>query len=92
MIKSQLSSKNRNQPCPCKSGLKQKHCHGDIKKLQTCNRVAQFYMSELIEEERKKRGLEPITIKGKDGSIISGELSEGAVCGERKNQSIILEA
>ena len=70
MIKSQLSDKNRNQPCPCKSGLKQKHCHGDIKKLQVCNQVAQLYMSELIEEERKKRGLEPTVVEEENKSII----------------------
>lgn len=58
-IKTGLSDKTRNDPCPCKSGLKQKHCHGDPKKLQACNQIAQMYMMKLIMEERKKRGLEP---------------------------------
>ena len=58
-IKTGLSNKTRNDPCPCKSGLKQKHCHSDLKKLQACNQIAQMYMIKLIIEERKRRGLEP---------------------------------
>jgi hypothetical protein len=58
-INSKLSDKTRNELCPCGSELKQKHCHGDPKKLQMCNKIAQFYMMKLIMEERKKRGLEP---------------------------------
>jgi hypothetical protein len=57
--KSKLSDKTRNEPCPCGTGLKQKYCHGDPKKLYACNKVAQLYMMQLIIEERKKRGLEP---------------------------------
>jgi hypothetical protein len=58
-IKSKLSDKTRNELCPCESGLKQKYCHGDPKKLQVCNQIAQLYMMKLVKEERKKRGLEP---------------------------------
>lgn len=49
----------RNEPCPCGSEVKHKYCHGDPKKLQMCNAVANMYMSKLIVEERKKRGLAP---------------------------------
>ena len=58
-IKNNLSDKTRNELCPCGSGLKGKFCHGDPIKLQLCNRVAQMYMMRLIQEERKKRGLDP---------------------------------
>lgn len=58
-IKTGLSDKTRNELCPCKSGLKQKYCHNDPKKLQACNQIAQLYMLKLISEERKKRGIEP---------------------------------
>lgn len=58
-IKSKLSDKDRNQPCPCGSELKQKNCHNDLVKLQLCNKVAQMYMMRLIQEERKKRGIDP---------------------------------
>ncbi len=47
----------RNKPCVCKSGLKVKHCHGDLMKRAICNQVAKEKMVELIIEERKKRGL-----------------------------------
>lgn len=58
-IKTGLSDKTRNQPCPCGSGLRQKNCHSDPKKLQACNQIAQMYMIKLIIEERKKYRLEP---------------------------------
>jgi len=58
-IKSKISDKDRNLLCPCGSGLKAKHCHADPIKLQLCNRVAQMYMVRLIQEERKKRGIDP---------------------------------
>ena len=58
-IKNKLSDRDRNQLCPCGSGLRQKFCHNDPIKLQQCNRIAQLYMVKLIVEERKKRGLEP---------------------------------
>jgi len=48
----------RNEPCPCQSGLKTKNCHGSEIKRQICNQVARQKMMELIEEERKKRGLQ----------------------------------
>ena len=46
---------DRNDPCPCKSGLKYKHCHGDIVKQQTCTRIANEKMVELIQAEISKR-------------------------------------
>ena len=58
-IKSKISDKDRNVLCPCGSGLKAKWCHADPIKLQLCNRVAQMYMMRLIQEERKKKGIDP---------------------------------
>ncbi len=49
----------RNSPCPCQSGLKFKHCHGDGLKQAVCNRVANEKMVQLIREEQKRRGLVP---------------------------------
>jgi len=46
---------NRNEPCSCGSGLKFKKCHGDLLKLQICNRCANEKMVELIREEQKKQ-------------------------------------
>jgi len=47
----------RNDPCPCKSGLKFKQCHGDAVKQMLCNRVANEHMVHLIREEQIKHGL-----------------------------------
>lgn len=47
----------RNDPCPCKSGLKYKHCHGDIVKEQLAKHAMNYRMAELIVEEKIKRGL-----------------------------------
>lgn len=47
----------RNQPCPCKSGLKYKHCHGDLCKQQICNLAANQKMISLIHEEQIKKGI-----------------------------------
>ena len=58
-IKSKINDKDRNVLCPCGSGLKAKWCHADPVKLQLCNRAAQMYMMRLIQEERKKRGIDP---------------------------------
>lgn len=85
-IKTGLSDKTRNEPCLCKSGLKQKHCHGDPKKLQACNQIAQMYMMKLIMEERKKRGLEPYNFtcekcgKGTDQPKQSTIAGGGLIC------------
>ena len=46
---------DRNNPCPCRSGLKYKHCHGDIVKQQTCTRVANEKMVELIQAEVNRK-------------------------------------
>jgi hypothetical protein len=56
----QLKSGNqpgRNDPCPCGSGLKAKHCHLDPMKNAVCNRVANEKMCQLILEEKRQRGL-----------------------------------
>jgi hypothetical protein len=60
----QLKSSNepgRNDPCPCGSGLKAKHCHLDEMKRAVCNRVANEKMCQLIAEEKLKRNVESET-------------------------------
>lgn len=49
----------RNEPCPCGSGLKFRHCHGDAYKVQTVQRFAAGMMSKMIRDEQMKRGLIP---------------------------------
>ena len=56
----QLISKtkvSRNEPCPCKSGLKFKHCHGDRGKRCVCEAVMRETMVRLIIQEQFKKGL-----------------------------------
>ena len=47
----------RNEPCPCGSGLKFRHCHGDHFKLLVVDKVAKEKMAELIEAEQKIKGV-----------------------------------
>jgi len=47
----------RSDPCPCKSGLKFKWCHGDGGKQAACDRVAFEHMTLLITREQHKRGI-----------------------------------
>ena len=47
----------RNEPCPCGSGLKMKHCHGDPGKKAICEAVVREHMLILIKQEQLKRGL-----------------------------------
>ena len=47
----------RNEPCPCDSGLKYKHCHGDVLKVAVCNRVANETMVRLIAQTKFKKGM-----------------------------------
>ena len=45
----------RNEPCPCKSGLRYKHCHGDVAKQILCKQAANEKMVELIGIEVRKK-------------------------------------
>ena len=56
MLKSKTNP-GRNDPCPCESGLKFKHCHGDELKRAVCERVMMEKMVELILREKIKKGL-----------------------------------
>ena len=47
----------RNEPCPCKQGLKYKNCHGDLMKIAESTYAAKLRMAELIVEEKLKEGL-----------------------------------
>lgn len=42
------SKTGRNSPCPCNSGLKFKHCHGDAMKAAKCKDAARLMMLKLI--------------------------------------------
>ena len=50
-----MSKIGRNEPCPCGSGLKFKHCHGDGKKTAVAQQAANLVMLRLIAEEKYKR-------------------------------------
>jgi len=45
----------RNDPCPCESGLKFKHCHGDEMKIARAREAAERAMHAQIVIELKKR-------------------------------------
>lgn len=47
----------RNELCPCESGLKFKHCHGDEGKRAVCEAVMRETMVRLIIETKIKKGL-----------------------------------
>lgn len=48
--------KQRNEPCACESGLKHKHCHGDPRKLEVAQHLANEAMIIMIAYEKHKRG------------------------------------
>lgn len=58
---------NRNQPCPCKSGLKFKKCHGDPIKIMLAKQAYEEKMKELIQNEIEK----------KYDSLVKGEKQNG---------------
>lgn len=60
-LKGNKQKPGRNEPCPCKSGLKFKYCHGDALKKEVCNQVANEKMVRLIREEQRKKGI-PIKV------------------------------
>jgi SEC-C motif len=47
----------RNDKCPCGSGLKYKHCHGDPEKANACIHLSQLYLMKLIAGARYRAGL-----------------------------------
>lgn len=47
----------RNELCTCGSGLKNKHCHGDQKKVGMIQHAAIVAMDHLIQNERVKKGI-----------------------------------
>ncbi len=63
---------NRNELCPCQSGLKHKNCHGDQVKMMQCKVAANERMIELIQEEKIRRGIIVIdedAVKVDDGAV-----------------------
>lgn len=47
----------RNELCPCKSGLKFKHCHNDPAKKAICEVAVRETMLRLIMQEKHKCGM-----------------------------------
>jgi hypothetical protein len=60
-------SPGRNEPCPCGSDLKYKHCHGDAAKEQMIRAASyKFYQTmwgHAIHREQMKRGVVPYPFK-----------------------------
>lgn len=69
----------RNEPCPCKSGLKFKWCHGDALKQEVCNRVANEKMVQLIREEQRRKGI-PIKVVCPDCNQMTGIVEHCEFC------------
>lgn len=69
----------RNEPCPCKSGLKYKHCHGDALKQEVCNRVANEKMVQLIREEQRRKGI-PVPVACPDCNQMTGMVEHCEFC------------
>lgn len=69
----------RNELCPCKSGLKYKHCHGDAMKKGVCNRVANEKMVQLIREEQRRKGI-PINVICPDCNQTAGIVENCEFC------------
>ena len=61
-----MANRNRNEPCPCGSGLKQKKCHADPIKIALAQRAYKEKFDELIEMEAEKKYNELIKKKGKN--------------------------
>ena len=59
-----MTNRNKNQPCPCGSGLKQKKCHADPVKIQLAQRAYKGKFDELIAEEADKKYAELVKTKG----------------------------
>ena len=50
-----MTNCNRNTPCWCGSGLKQKKCHDDVVKIQRAKTAYADKFDELIKEEQDKK-------------------------------------
>ena len=50
-----MTNRNRNEPCPCDSGLKQKKCHFDPAKIQLAKKAYTDKLNELVQEELYKQ-------------------------------------
>ena len=59
-----MTNRNRNQPCWCGSGLKQKKCHDDAVKIQLAQKAYTDKLNELIKEEVDKKYNELVKSKG----------------------------
>ncbi len=46
---------SRNGPCPCKSGLKYKQCHGSTRNIQLCRAAVDYKLRDLLATERRTR-------------------------------------
>ena len=58
-----MTNRNRNEPCPCDSGLKQKKCHFDPAKIQLAKKAYTDKLNELVQEEIDKKYVELVKRK-----------------------------
>jgi len=58
----------RNEPCPCKSGLKLKRCHGDVVLQNIAKEATQTIMGLHIAERHLEAGL----VEADDQSYVTG--------------------
>jgi hypothetical protein len=64
--------KMRNAKCPCKSGLKFKHCHGDEEKRRIAGEIANLAMAVLIQYRRHSAGI----VNEQERDSLVGQLQE----------------
>ncbi len=58
-----MTNRNRNELCPCDSGLKQKKCHFDPAKIQLAKKAYTDKLNELVQEEIDKKYVELVKRK-----------------------------
>jgi len=52
-----MSDRDRNQPCPCNSGLKLKNCHGDGKLQEAATSIAKHMITLFTTQRMHEKGL-----------------------------------
>ena len=50
-----MTNRNRNEPCPCGSGLKQKKCHANVIFIALAQKAYREKFDELIAEATDKK-------------------------------------
>ncbi len=70
-----MTNRNRNQPCWCGSGLKQKRCHDDVVKIELAKTAYADKFDELIKEEQDKKETLEIVIEEKQKEGLKNNFS-----------------